>query len=204
MLRSLHVHFGFALCAVLAAVGCQSGSGDFKELDPKAAAKTAPVIAEPHHHDEPGPHGGHVLEFGEFHGELVLEADRKLTVYLLSDDLFAAAPVKDAQAVAKLEVGGQTVDVALAAAPFEGEADGNSSRFQSAGPAPDGIQDAEGLAGKIVLTLGDKSIEAPIAHDHDHDHGGSHSDEHAHGGEHAHSDETEHAHESGGDEKHQH
>jgi hypothetical protein len=153
-----------ALCGLLMLVGCNSDTGNYKQVTDKDAKETAPVIDD-HHHDH-GPHGGHVLELGEYHGEIALEADRKLTLYVLDGDVKNAVPLAETTAVANLKIGTEMQKVELKALPLEGEADGKSSRFQSAEPLPESVKDIEDLTGDVTLTVAGKGVTGPIEHHH--------------------------------------
>jgi hypothetical protein len=155
---------GAAILGLLAFAGCNSESGDYKQLTEKDAAET-PAVVDDHHHEH-GPHEGHVIELGEHHGEVVLESDRKLTLYLLDGELNNAVPLGDATASAKLKIGTEEQTVELKPLPLEGEADGKSSRFQSAEPLPESVKDLEGVEGDVTLTVGGKSTTGAIEHHH--------------------------------------
>jgi hypothetical protein len=116
---------------MLALAGCNSGTGDYKQVTDKDTKET-PAVIDDHHHDH-GPHGGHVLELGEHHGEIALEADRKLTLYVLDGDVKNAVPLAETTALANLKIGTEMQKIDLKALPLDGEADGKSSRYQSAG-----------------------------------------------------------------------
>jgi hypothetical protein len=107
-----------------------------------------------------------VVELGEQHGEVVLEADRKLTLYILDGDVKNAVPLADTTAVANLKVGTDIQKIELAALPLDGEKDGKTSRFQSAAPLPEAIKDMEGVEGEIALTIAGKGVTGAIEHHH--------------------------------------
>ncbi|MBX3442764.1 MAG: hypothetical protein KF774_10175 [Planctomyces sp.] len=157
------------LATALVAAGCNSNSGDYKPLSDKDARETPPVTGH-HHHHEHGPHGGHIIELGDHHGEVVLESDRKLTLYVLDGDAKKTVAVADASAVANLKLGEETSSVTLVSLPLTGEADGASSRFQSEQPLPDSIKDLEDVHGSVTLTIAGAAQTGEIEHDHDHDH----------------------------------
>lgn len=154
----------FCLITLLALTGCGSGSGEYRQLSDKDAADTPPV-ADSHHHDH-GPNGGHVIELGDHHGEVTLAANRKLTLHILDGALKNAVPLADATAVANLKIGGETTQVALVAAPLDGETDGKTSRFQSAEPLPETVKDLEDVGGDVTLTIGGKATTGAIEHHH--------------------------------------
>lgn len=152
----------------LSAAGCAEGDGVYRELnDHDNVTNTSPP--EAHDHAE-GPHGGHILEFGEYHGEVTF-ADGIATIYVLGDDAKTAVPLTGASAVLNVKVGEDILKVALTASPLEGEAGGSTSRFVSEhGGIPESIQDVEGLVGTVVLTMGEKKFTAKITHEHGHHH----------------------------------
>jgi hypothetical protein len=152
------------LCGMLALAGCDSGTTDYKQVTDKDTKET-PAVIDAHDHDH-GPHGGHVLELGEHHGEIALEADRKLTLYILDGDVKNAVPLADTTALANLKIGTEMQKVELKALPQDGEADGKTSRFQSAEPLPESVKDIEDLTGDVTLTIAGKGITAPIEHHH--------------------------------------
>ncbi len=161
------VFFAAALCMTLIVSGCPKGS-DTRELgEGDDVTNTAPP--EHHHHDE-GPHGGHILEFGEYHGEIT-HKDGIVTVYILGGDAKTSVPLEGATAVLNLKSGDKTVEIALAASPEEGEAEGSSSKYASAaGALPEGVKDLEAIEGSVVITMGEKTLTAKVEHDHDHGH----------------------------------
>ena len=151
--------------SVLAFYGCPAKSGgEFKELTEKDAKETAPV--EGHDHHEHGPHEGHIVELGDYHGEIVLEGDRKLTLYILDGEVKNAVPLAGATAQANLKIGEEAKSIPLAALPLDGEADGKSSRYQSAEALPESVKDIEAVAGEISLTVDGKPTIGKIEHDH--------------------------------------
>ncbi len=162
------------LCLTLIMAGCPSGDEGLRELgDADDVTNTDPV--DEHHHDV-GPNGGHILEFGDYHGEIT-HKDGIVSVYVLGDDAKTAVPLEVAGAVLNLKSGEETVEISLTASPLDGEAEGTSSRFVTeAGAVPESVKDIEDIEGSVVLKVGDKSLTAEIEHDHDHDH--DHGDDH--------------------------
>jgi len=176
---SSKIQFSMVLCLTLFVAGCPSGNEDLRELgETDNVVNTDPVEEHDHHHDE-GPHGGHILEFGDYHGEIT-HKDGIVTVYVLGNDAETAVPLEVASAVLNLNSGEETVEIALTASPQDGETEGTSSRYVSAaGAVPESVKDVEDIEGSIVLTVGDKSMTAEIEHDHDHH---EHDDDHDHEG----------------------
>ncbi len=161
------------LIAAVGLAGCPQSS-EYRELTKKDdVTNTAPV--DDHHHHDAGPHGGHILELGKYHGELTMDAGRAVTLYILGDDAKTAAPVKDATAVLHAHVGAEEKEVPLTAAPQDGETDGKTSRFTAAADAvPEAIKDIEDVKGEVILTIAGEKTVAEIVHDHDHDHAHEH------------------------------
>lgn len=166
--------WGVLLLAPVLIFGCSSGDDDFRTLDENDNVQnTDPPEAHAHHH-EAGPHGGHILEFGAYHGEITL-ADGIVTVYLLGDDAKTAVALENATATLVIESKENAVEVALAASPEEGEAAGSTSRFVSeAGAVPAEIDDIEKLHGHVKLTVGEETLTGEVSHDHDHGHDHDH------------------------------
>ncbi|MCA9080432.1 MAG: hypothetical protein KDA58_07725 [Planctomycetaceae bacterium] len=158
-------------CGLL--LGCPAGD-EYNTVPQTDVTNTDPV----HEHAPHGPHGGHILELGAYHGEIAMGEDRVVSLYVLGEDAATAVPVEGATATLHLENGEEHLDIALTAAPLEGEADGSSSRFSSAADAiPEAIKDIEGLKGEVELKVGDTTAKASLSHDHeghDHDHGHAH------------------------------
>ena len=155
-------------CLICLVVGCSKGDGDYRELDDNDnVTNTAPP--EHHDHGPTGPHGGHILEFGDYHGEITV-ADGIVSVYILGGDVKTAEPVAEASAVVKLEIGDKTEELKLTASPQEGETDGKSSLFvSSTDDTPESIKDIEDIHGSVVLSVVEKKMNAEVSHDHGHD-----------------------------------
>ena len=148
----------------------------FKHIVLAAALLIAgPAVAHQDSKFYKGPNGGHIVELGEeeFHAEVAMDKDRKLTVYLLDEAVKAAKPVENGtlQIVTKIDAKDVTLD--LVAAPLEGEADGKCSRFElAADKVPGAVMDIEGLTGDLTLKFGDKTLKTSLTEEHDHDHEG--------------------------------
>lgn len=182
MMISSRIQFSMVLCLGFVMAGCPSGGDEeLRELgEADNVTNTDPV--DEHDHDE-GPHGGHILEFGDYHGEIT-HKDGIVTVYVLGGDAETAVPLEGASAVLNLKTGDETIEIALTASPQDGEAEGSSSRYVSAaGAVPESVKDVEEIEGSVVLKVGDKSMTAAIEHDHD-DHDHDHGDDHDHDGDH--------------------
>lgn len=157
--------------------GCTDAKkGDFKNA--KEASKGKPEEHK-HEHEEPGPHGGHLVELGdhEYHGEVCFEAkDKKLTVYILGHELTQPQPIEEKEVTLSLMIDGKATPFQLKAAPLEGEKEGQSSRFELAGDltVADHIKDEEDLNGNLSVTIKGKPYSGKIEHGHDHDHDHGH------------------------------
>jgi len=153
---------GLALFVAPLLAGCPA-SNKSKELTDADKKDTAPVEAHAHEH---GPHDGEVVELGEFHGEVVLEKDRKATLYVLDGALKNAVPLADTTAVLNLKHGTETTKIDLKAMPQDGETDGKTSRFQSEAALPEAIKDGHDIAGEVVLTTAGKETKGEVGHAH--------------------------------------
>lgn len=156
--------------------GCTPQNAEFKPYEGESE------VTDAHEHEhEHGPHDGHVIELGdeEYHAELVFDgASRKITIYVLDAALKNAVAIEQSEISLNLTVDGKPVQLKLAAAPQEGEADGKSSRFELAGEQlPEAIHDEEDIAGRLNLDIAGKPYVGEISHDHDHEHEHEHGDD---------------------------
>jgi hypothetical protein len=165
----------------LLSLGCPAEE-EYREFgEGDDVTNVAPPDEHAHVH---GPHDGHVIELGdeEYHAEVVLGSDRKLVVYILGPDAATSAPIMAAAITVNLEAGETPTALTLNAVPQEGEADGQSSRFElTDGTVPESVTNIEEVHGDLVIAVGDKTYTAEIGHDHGHDHG---DHDHDHGHEH--------------------
>jgi hypothetical protein len=153
---------GLALFVAPLLAGCPAGNKS-TELTDAHKTDTAPVEDHAHEH---GPRGGEVVELGDYHGEVVLESDRKATLYILDGELKNAVPLADATAVLVLKHGGESTKIDLKAMPQDGEADGKTSRFQSEGPLPEAIKDGHDIAGDVNVTTAGNTLTGKVGHVH--------------------------------------
>ena len=161
---SVAASLGLAGCTPSEPAGRPFGAGD-------NVNNTAP----PEHAHVHGPNGGHIIELGEeeFHAEVAMDKDRKLTVYLLDEAVKAAKPVENGTMQIVTKVDTQDVTLDLVAAPLDGEKDGKCSRFElAADKVPGAIMDIEGLTGDLSLKFGDKTLKTSLTEEHDHGHEG--------------------------------
>lgn len=147
-------------------IGCSSGDGEYRELDDNDNVTNTDL---PEHHDHAaGPHGGQILEFGDYHGEIAF-ANGIISVYVLDNNAENPVAVGNGSTIIKLEMGDKTEEVVLTASPQPGEADGTTSLFVSSEDAvPEAVQDIEDILGTVVLTVGEEKFTTEVTHDHDH------------------------------------
>jgi hypothetical protein len=149
-----------AFLLILALAGCSSQS--------------APPTAEAEHDDhehESGPHGGAIIELGEYHAELVHDdAAGTVTVYVLDGAVAKNVPVDAKQATINITREGRGEQFSLSASPVEGEPEGWSSRFVSSDAELGKELDHPGVAAVFVVSINGKQHRGLVAHDHDHDH----------------------------------
>ncbi|QDT56824.1 hypothetical protein Pan44_48840 [Caulifigura coniformis] len=153
---------GLVLSVAPILAGCPA-SNQSKELTQEDAKTTAPVEAHEHEH---GPHDGEIVELGEYHGEVVLENDRKVTLYVLDGAVKNAVPLAETTATLVLKNGAESTKFDLKAVPLEGETDGKSSRFQSEGPLPETVKNGHDIAGDVTLTVAGKATTGAVGHAH--------------------------------------
>jgi hypothetical protein len=163
------------LLALLSLVGCGS---------PAANAPPAEEAHEHEHEHAAGPHGGAIIELGEYHGELVHDdAAGTVTVYVLDGAATANVPVDSKEASINITREGLGKQFALAASPVEGETDGKTSRFVSSDAELANEQVNPAAAAVFDITIGEQQFRGMVEHAHEHDH------DHEHEGE-----EADHAH----------
>ncbi len=137
---------GLLLVAVLF-MGC---SGQKPGDGPKA--ETPPVAKSDHgdHGDHGGgPHGGTVLELGQFHGEIVFNHDTKeAVVYILDGTAKVNQPITAANLL--LNVKAPQLLVELKPRPLDGEPAGKSSRFAGTHEAFAKEQPFEGTVSGVI------------------------------------------------------
>ncbi|MGD9635085.1 MAG: hypothetical protein AB7G28_08035 [Pirellulales bacterium] len=164
---------------ILALAGCNS------------SAPNAPVAEAGHDHEHShehasGPHGGDILELGEYHGELIHDdAAGTVTVFILDGAAAENVPVDAKEAVINITREGLAKQFKLAASPVEGEPENFSSRFVSSEAELITELDNEGAAAVFAVDINGEPHRGMVEHHHDHDH------DHAH--EHGDHDEHEHA-----------
>jgi hypothetical protein len=164
------------LLLILALVGCSSQS----------APPTAEAEHDEHAHESGGPHGGAIIELGEYHAELVHDdAAGTVTVYVLDGALAKNVPVDAKEATINITREGGGKQFSLSASPVEGELEGWSSRFVSSDPELGKELDHPGAAAVFVVSINGKQHRGFVAHDHDHEHDHDHAEEEE-GADHSH------------------
>lgn len=168
----------FAVCAALAFAGC--GESPPPNVLPAEAGHTegdghAPGEAghaeAGHAHPTEGPHQGHLIELGEeeYHAELAHdEATKTVTIYLLDKEAKAPVAIGDSEITLNLVVDGQPMQVKLTAAPQEGDAAGESSRFSITDEKVLEALEAPKTTGQINLMIAGKEYTGKVEH---HEHG---------------------------------
>ncbi len=165
-------------------LGCADSGSGYQEVTPEAAKAAADSHDHDHSHAH-GPNGGDLVELGDhsIHAEVVFdEGSGKFDVYLLGDDAKAAHPVSLTELTLSFAHGDDSEDFTLAAAPLDGEPEGQSSRFSitSKEIAEEFHEHSEGA--HLHFSIDGKEYKGEVHHHHDHaghDHG-DHAD-HDHG-----------------------
>ncbi|SFJ05152.1 hypothetical protein [Planctomicrobium piriforme] len=163
-------------CGLALMLGCPDQGQTYRELDKKDdVTNTAPAD---HHHDHgAGPHGGHIIELGKYHGEVTVSPERIITLFILGGDAKTAVPLAKATASLHAHLGMEEKEIPLTASPQEGETDGKTSRFIAVAEiVPESIKDIEDLKGEVILIEGEEKSVGPITHDHDHEHEHEHKE----------------------------
>lgn len=157
----------FSVSAAL--VGCQKKSTETTDEHGHAAGEAG------HDHDDhdhgAGPHGGAIIEWGggAYHLEFVVDHDAKsATAYVLGGDAETPAPIKADKLTLSLTE--PAAEVALAAQPLDGEADGLASRFVG---THDGLGEVRDFSGSITAEIDGTPYsgefdEAAAEHGHEH------------------------------------
>jgi hypothetical protein len=146
--------------AGLSAAGCN------KPADPVKPAAPAAQTAKSDDHDHgAGPHGGTVLDFGNYHAEFCMDhAKKQATVYILDRKIKNPVPIPVTKLL--LSIKKPTFQVDLVAAPLDADPKGSASRFVATHENFAKEQEFEGtVSGEIdgKPYLGDFKEEA---HDH--------------------------------------
>jgi hypothetical protein len=160
--------FSAALVVAVGSLGAVTGCGNTKTDDAKRPTKAADH--SDHEDHEEGPHGGKVIELGDgaFHAELVHDdQDQSVTVYLLGADLKKPALSAEKEITLNITVNGKPQQFMLQAAPQEGDAAGESSRYQLKDAKLGEALDAPNNQGRLRVTIGGEQYSGAVeAHDH--------------------------------------
>jgi hypothetical protein len=165
----------FSICVSIAAIvglGAIAGCGDTKTKT-KTTAKTskdAKKPTDPHDHAHEGPHGGHVIELGDYHAELTHDDNTKsVAVYLLDGDLKNPVASGEPEITINLTVAGESQQYKLPAARQESDPEGKSSRFELKDEKLVDAWDAPNSKGRLTVSIDGKQYSGDIeAHDHEH------------------------------------
>lgn len=172
---------------LLALVGCGSPS--------------APPVAEAEHdehaHESGGPHGGAIIELGEYHAELVHDdVAGTVTVYVLDGAATNNVPVDAKEAMINITREGGGKQFSLSASPLEGEPEGWASQFVSSDAELGKELDHPGAAAVFVVSINGTQHRGLVEQHHDHDHA-----DHDHA-DHEHADHEDADHDHAGEDKH--
>jgi hypothetical protein len=96
------------------------------------------------------------------------DATKTVAVYLLDKEAKAAVPIADSEIVLNLVVDGKPLQVKLAAAPQEGDPQGQASRFSVMDEMVLEALEAPKTTGRLNVSIGGKSYTGSIEH---HEHG---------------------------------
>ena len=128
--------------AAIGLAGCSGG--ETKTTTWTTKVETVPVEGDDddHDHDE-GPHGGTIIELGNYHGEFVVDHEKEqATVYILDDAV--KNPVAIPAESLTLSIKSPAFTTELAAKPQESDPKGNSSRFVGTHEKLGTVQEFEG------------------------------------------------------------
>lgn len=163
-----------ALTALIGSFGCNRGSAPGPAADDGHTEHDGHdhgEKGEAHAHPSEGPHHGHLIELGEeeFHAELTHDdATKSVTVYLLDKEAKAPVAIADAEIVLNLVADGQPTQVKLAAAPQDGDPEGQSSRFSITDDKVLEALEAPKTTGRLNVTINGKAYSGTVEH---HEHG---------------------------------
>jgi hypothetical protein len=155
----------FAFAALLCVGSLLMYSGCSK----KPAAPAGAAGAHAHSH---GPNEGELIEVGndEYHAELVLGENNIVTIFVLDKDAKKPVPIAAEPITINMVVNSSPVEFTLSPKPLDGEAAGQSSRFESKEPnLGAALQNAEAKR-ELRLKIGEKAYVAPFPHFDDHGH----------------------------------
>lgn len=194
--RSLEMTLTIAFALVL--TGCTGGDSTYTEV----SHDESELATDDHGHGSHGPNGGDIVELGneEFHAEFVVdEAAHRMDVYILGSDAKTAKPIEATEISLGFKHGEAVEEFKLAAAPLEGEPEGQSSKFTLADAEAFGELHEHPEGATLSIAAGEVSLTGTVKHSHDH--GDGHDDDHGdgHGGEHGDDDDDHGKHPAGDD-----
>ncbi|MCC7084471.1 MAG: hypothetical protein IT427_05645 [Pirellulales bacterium] len=166
-------------CVLVAGSGCES---------PKPTPPSEVQSPEDHVHHH-GPNGGELIELSEgsdeeFHAELVHDTDEGIvTVYLLDKDAEKAVPTAANEAIIRITLDDKATEFHLPARPKEGEAAGNSSKFESNDQSLSLALRNEKATRELEVKIGEKLHKQKVPYYEPHHVGAAHSDQHGLDGE---------------------
>jgi hypothetical protein len=156
----------FVSLFALAIAGCGS--------NPSGSVSRNEGAVEPvdeHGHGTAGPHGGSIIELGEYHAELVHDdAAGTVTVYVLDNAAAENVPVDATEATINITHDGEGEPFKLTASPVEGEPAGWSSRFVSSDAHLISDLDEADAGAQFVVSIIGKQHRGTIEHQHEHEH----------------------------------
>lgn len=201
--RSLEMTLTVAFALVL--TGCTGGDSAYTEVghdEPELATEDHSA----HGHGSHGPNGGDIVELGneDFHAEFVVdEAAHRMDVYILGSDAETAKPIEATEISLSFKHGDEVEEFKLAAAPLDGEPEGQSSKFTLADEEAFGELHEHAEGGTLSIAAGEESLTGTVKHSHgaghDDGHGSEHGDDdegHKHG-KHAAGDDDSEGHKHG-------
>lgn len=119
-----------------------------------------------------GPHDGTLADWGggKYHVEFTVDHDKQqATIYVLGSDEKSAEPIKTADGKLLLTIKEPAFQVELTAAPLDGEAEGNASRYVGKHESLGIVREFAGtISGEVGGTpyAGDFTEEPHSAHEH--------------------------------------
>lgn len=154
-----------ALALAAGLTGCGQSDRGYHPVPQGTKVKDVP------HEHEHGPHGGHLVEFGEeeYHAEVTFDAKvGQITIYLLDSNAKNASPTDAKEITLNLAIDGKPTALKAIAVPQSGDPHGQSSRFAISGNADvkAHIKDEEDLKGEVSATIGGKTYSGKISHEH--------------------------------------
>lgn len=145
-------------CTLLSICGCKSADSEYHKIEKGFQVTKFPT--------EFGPHNGHriTLENAPFSGEIIFdESNQQLTLYLLDENDNGYSKPTDNL---KIDLQVPTPSVELQFQPNERDEDGDSPYQTDQGSVPQSIKNEEQLRGKLTVSVGGKTYQGAITHNH--------------------------------------